>query len=158
MFDQPLPSSKDVRDLLSDLLGRDVTVAQEDAPATAPAADSTVAVYRDDARNLVAIVVTDLALSGHLGAALALMSKDTVAEAVADRSLPAVLAENAREVLSIVGTLFNGHRPVRLADVHLPGEAVPMQISAHSTALGRRRMDLDVAVPGYGSGQMSVVV
>lgn len=158
MYDQPLPSTKDVRDLLQDLLTREVTVAQDDETATMPAADSTVAVYRDDARNLVAIVITDLALSGHLGAALSLMSREVAGQALADRSLPAPLAENVHEVLSVVGTLFNGHRAVRLTDVHLPGEPLPTQVSEQTAALGRRRMDIEVTVAGYGTGQMSVVI
>lgn len=157
MSDSPLPSAKDVRDLLHDLLVRDVAVTQEDRPTAGTPATSTVAVYHDDARDIAAIVVVDLALSSFLGAALALISKDTAEQAVADRSLPELLAENLREVLSIVGTLFNTHVPVRLSDVHLPTEPVPMRVAERATSFGHRRMDLAVTVPGYGVGQMSVV-
>jgi hypothetical protein len=160
MNEIPLPSAKAVRDLLSELFGRDVDVAQSDLPAE-PRLDprSTVAVYRDDAKNTAGVVTADLTLSTYLAAGLSLVSKDSADEAVSAGTLPATYAENVREVLSIVGTLLNSpvSRAVRMGAIHLPGEPVPFRVSDRAVATGRR-LDLQVSISGYGSGQMSVVV
>lgn len=153
-----LPAAKVVRDLLHDLLGREVTITQQDRPPAVPPPESAVAVYRDDAGYAAAVVVADLALSAYAGAGLALMGKDIADQAIVGRSLPPLLAENLHEVLNIVGALFNTHRPVRLSTVHLPGEMAPMQVSDQAASFGRPRIDLDVSISGYGTGQMSVVL
>ena len=77
-----LPAAKDVRDMLSGLLGKDVTVAPG-GPVT-PTADApvAVAVYVDPHMAVNAICVMDLGASAYTGAALALLPPGGAQDAV----------------------------------------------------------------------------
>jgi hypothetical protein len=158
MTDVPIPATKQLRDLLGDLYGREVEVSPLDDASAKLDPRATVASYHDDARNTVAVVTTDFPLSVNLAAGLALANREIAAEVAAGDSLPDDYAESVREVLSIVGTLFNSPaRAVRFHDMHAPGTPVPPRVASFATATGRR-LDVKVAVNGYGSGTMSVVV
>lgn len=158
MHEVPLPSTKSVRDLLSDLFGREIELTPLDI--TDPVLDhrSSVAVYRDDAKNTAAVVTADLTLSAYLSAALALLNRDAAEEVAAEGALPQSYLENLHEILSILGTLFNvgSPRSVRLADMHAPGQQLPPRVSELAVARGRR-LDVTVSIPGYGSGRMALV-
>lgn len=158
MAESQLPTVKAVHDLLGDLFGRvvDVTAQVVLEPTLAPT--TSVGVYRDEAKNTVAVVTADLALAAHLSAGLALTSKDGADEIVAKKVLPDASAETLHEILNIMGSLLNGPTTphVQLHAVHWPGEPVPPLVSSRATATGSR-LDLTVSVPGYGSGQMSIV-
>jgi hypothetical protein len=158
MHQVPLPSTKAVRDLLSDLLGREVDLAPIDVIDPVLDHRSAVGVYHDEARNTAAVVTADLALSAYLAAALALLNKEAADEVAADAALPESYLENLHEILNIVGTLFNAEspRPVRLADMHGPGQQVPPRVADLAIARGRR-LDVTVSIPGYGSGHMALV-
>ena len=153
-----LPSAKAVRELLSDLLARDVELTTSDEAPSALPRGTSVGVYRDDARNIVAVVTVDLTLSTYLAAALALSSKEAAEEVAESGTLTPIYRENLHEVLNIVGTLFNGEsaRHVRLHELHTPGEPLPPAAAAFATAFGSR-VDLDVSIPGYGAGRLGVV-
>lgn len=159
MSSSALPTPKDVRDLLSDLLGRQVEVVAHDAPATPLAAGTTVGVYHDDRHNTVAVVTADLSLSAHLAAAIALTTKDGAEEAVRNRCLPATYTENLHEVLNVLGTLFNGPSTpaTRLDAMHAPGEPVPPRTAELAGRTGHR-VDMAVSIPAYGSGELGVVM
>jgi hypothetical protein len=159
MADTLLPTSKSVRDLLSDLFGREVEVAERAVLDPELHPGSSVGVYRDDAKNTAAVVTADLALSVYLAAALGLTSKEAADEAVSTGALSDSYAENLHEILNIISGLFNapGRRHVALHAVHGPGESLVPRVSTFATAVGSR-LDLTVSVPGYGSGAMALVV
>jgi hypothetical protein len=154
-----LPTSKDVRDLLTDLLGRDVDVAPADPWAPSDTERGAHAVYVDDRTGTAAVVCTDLALSAFAGAAIGLIPKGGAMACVEDRELSTMVGENLYEVLNVVAALFNaaGVPHVKLYAVHQPGELPPSDVSAIARALGRR-LDLRVSVAGYGAGHLAVVL
>lgn len=159
MSTSTLPTVKDVRDLLGDLLGRPVEVTVDDAPPADLDPRASIGVYQDDWHNITAVVITDLTLSAHLAAALALTSKDAADDVVSSGSLDAAHAENLHETLNVLGTLFNrpGGRSTRLVAMHAPGEPVPPRPAALAST-GGRRLAVTVSIPGYGSGQMALVM
>lgn len=159
MAEIQLPTVKAVHDLLNDIFGRDVDVVAQAVFEPKLAPDASVGVYRDEAKNLVAVVVADLALSAYLAAGLALTSKNDAEETVRKGMLPGSSAETMHEILNIMSTLFNdtSSRHVRFHALHPPKEPVPPLVSARATTTGRR-LDVTVSVPGYGSGQMSLVL
>ena len=69
-----LPAAKDVRDLLADLLGRDVQVTTG-GPMVDPDVDfgAMVGVYVDRNVRLAALVLLDIDLASRTGAAIALL-------------------------------------------------------------------------------------
>jgi hypothetical protein len=154
-----LPVPKEIRDLLTDLLGREVALSPSAPLAPTPKNPCTLGVYVDDQLQVTALVGFDLALSAHAGAAIGLVPAAGAEAAIDEGILNDTLRENVYEVLNIAASLFNvdGATHLRLYDVHHAGVAVPPDILVKSLTLGRRE-DLAVDVPGYGSGRLSVVL
>lgn len=153
-----LPTEAAVRDLLSMMVGKDVAVKYSATPLVDPASTGAVARYDDDEGVLRALASCDLLVANALGAALALVPKGRVLEAVKGRAVPPDFAENLHEVFNVGANFFNApDRPhVRLTTMHTPPGAVPGDLLTR-LAGSPSRLDLQVDVPGYGRGTMTVV-
>ncbi|WP_019136096.1 hypothetical protein [Cellulomonas massiliensis] len=154
----PLPSAKDVRELVEGLVGREVTVTTGGAMVD-PAGGALVGVYVDRRMRLVAMVLLDLPLAAGVGAALGLVPARAAAEAVELRELPTNLSENAAEVLNVTASLFNaeGAPHVRLDRVYQPFEPLASDLTPWVLSYVRRT-DLTMEVAGYGEGAFSLLV
>ena len=154
-----LPLPKQLRDLLADLLGRDVTL--EPAPPYAPGPDTpaSVAVYVDDSLRISALIACDLAFSAYAGAAIGLVPPGGAQAAIDDGKLTDTLSENLYEVLNIAASMFNvaGADHLRLHALHPAGPPLDPQLRISTLTLGRRE-DLRVEVAGYGAGALSIVL
>jgi hypothetical protein len=154
-----LPPTMAVRDMLLDMLGRDVTVAPSEPWAPTLSDPGAVAAYIDDESRLRALISCDLELAVALGSSIALIPAKTAANSVEEGRMTPDMADNLSEVLNIFSALFN--RPswphVRLYLVYLPGEPPPADLSAQARLLGKRE-DLKIEVSGYGSGRLSLVI
>jgi hypothetical protein len=154
-----LPAPKQLRDLLADLLDRDVTLAPTTPYAPGPTTPASVAVYVDDSLRIRAAMICDLPLSAYAGAAIGLVPPGGADAAVGDGALTDTLRDNLSEVLNIAASVFNvpGAEHLRLHELHPAGPPLQPQVRLHALTLGRRE-DLAVDVPGYGSGVLSVVL
>jgi len=154
-----LPSTKEIRDLLTELLDREIQVAPSSPLAPTGKTPCTVAVYVDDTLQVTSVIAFDLALSAHAGAAIGLVPVAGAQAAIEDGILTDTLRDNVYEVLNIAASLFNkdGATHVRLYDAHHIGNPLPGDVLARALTLGRRE-DLAVEVGGYGSGRLSVVL
>lgn len=152
------PGAADVRELLTGLLGRDVTLEPSDGFTGDAATGSTFAVYVDDQLTTRAVAVVDLPLSAYAGAAVGLLPAGGAQDAVAEGELTPILKENLAEVLNVMAALLNeeGRPHVKLADVHHVGSWPSPQVCSDAAALGRR-LDLTVTIPLYGAGRLSIV-
>ena len=152
-----LPASLAIRNLLEDLLGRDVTVNPADPPVVADLKRTVTAVYIDDSTRMVAVIGLDLALAAYAGAALGLMPVGGAQDCLEDGTLSPMLAENVGELFNVLTSLLNreGGPHVRLYKVYQPPEPLPNDAQAQLLALGNRS-DLLVEVARYGKGRMSV--
>lgn len=154
-----LPVPKQIRDLLAELLDREVTLSPSAPLAPTPKNPCTIGVYVDDLLQVTSLIAFDLSLSAHAGAAIGLVPVGGAEAAIEEGILNDTLRDNLYEVLNIAASLFNveGATHVRLYDVHHAGVPVPPDVLARSLTLGRRE-DLAVDVAGYGSGRLSVVM
>lgn len=152
-----IPASLAVRNLLEDLLGREVTVTPADPVVAKDLPGTVVAVYVGDHLKLAAVLGLDLSLAAYAGAALGLLPAGGAEDAIEEKNLPPALAENVRELCNILTSLLNreGAPHVKLDRVLLPGEPVPNDAAAHLLAIGRR-LDLGVQVARYGGGRLSL--
>jgi hypothetical protein len=148
-----------VRDMLLDILGRDVKVAPSKPWAPALRDPGAVAVYVDDGMRLRALISCNLELSVALSASIALIPAKTAAACVEDGRLTADMTENLNEVLNILAALFNtpDGPHVKLYALHVPGRQPPADVSGQLRTFGKRA-DLMIEVAGYGSGHMSLVL
>ena len=154
-----LPSTKEIRDLLTGLLGREVSLAPTAPLTPSTSSPRSVAVYVDDHSGVRAVIAGDLDFSARAGAAIALMPAPTADAAIEANGLDATLAENLYEVFNVSASLFNvsGAAHVRLLDLHAAGAAIPAPVQSRLLTLGRRE-DLEVDIAGYGAGRLSVVL
>jgi hypothetical protein len=156
----PLPSALEVREHWEGLVGRDIDVTTG-GPMVDPVLNggALVGVYVDKLLKLSALVLFDLPLAAHLGAAIALVPARTAQTAAEEESLPPALAENAGEILNVTAALFNvGEAPhLKLDQWYAPREALPTDVAPWVLAYVRR-LDLEVEVSGYGKGHASVLV
>lgn len=155
-----LPTRKEIRDLLVDLLGRDVTLNQSAPFAPAPNEPATLGVYVDDHLQTSAVVVCDLAFSAHVGAAIGLVPLAGAEAAIEEQQLTDTIGENLGEVLNIAASLFNApeHDHLKLHDVR-PAAKGGMAINDRFMALTLgRREDLSIDIAGYGHGLFSIIL
>ncbi len=154
-----LPQPKQVRDLLADLLGRDVTLSPSAPYAPGPDTACSVAVYVDDSLRISALIACDLTVSAYAGAAIGLVPIADADAAIAEGRLTETLAENLYEVLNIAASMFNveGADHLRLHVLHPAGPPLDPQMRISTLTLGRRE-DLTVEIAGYGTGVLSVVL
>ncbi|WP_182379543.1 hypothetical protein [Nocardioides sp. WS12] len=154
-----LPQPKQLKDLLADLLGRDVTLSPTTPFAPAPDTAASIAVYVDDQLRISALILCDLAFSAHASAAIGLIPVGGAQAAIDDRKITDAMAENLYEVLNIAASMFNvaGADHLRLHALHPAGPPLDPQLRISALTLGRRE-DLAVDIAGYGSGAVSVVL
>lgn len=153
----PLPARASFRDLIRDLLGRDVQVRPGLAQHLAEDAPAYLAAYRFDDGEVAALAVTDLRLSAAAGAAIAGLPPDeTWIQVQQDNALDEELREFLHEVVNVTSRLFNSPSTphVRFREhVMVPGE-----LSEDIAALALRprvRHDWSVEIDGYGAGTVT---
>jgi hypothetical protein len=154
-----LPAAKDVRDMLTGLIGKDVAVSPG-GPVT-PTADEpvAVAVYVDPHLAVNALCVMDLGAAAYTGAALALLPPGGAQDAVEeDRELTTMLVEALHEVVNVLAALFNvpGAPHSKLHRLYAPGDDLPGDVIGMLANFNR--LDLAIQVPGYGKGAISLVL
>ena len=154
-----LPAPKEVRDLLGDLLDRQVDLKPAPPFGVSPSYPASIASYVDDSLIVRALVAVDLPLSAHIGAALALVPAGQAVALVEEGRLDGPVAEGLREVFNIMASLFNAPNALhlRLHASYVSGEALPHDVRARTQVLGHRA-DFHVAVGGYGAGRAAVVL
>ena len=154
-----LPQPKQLRDLFTELLGRDVLLEPAVPFAPGPDTPASVAVYVDDQLRIRALIACDLEFSAHAGAAIGLVPVTGAQAAIDDGKLTDILAENLYEVLNIAASTFNvlGADHLKLHALHPAGPPLDPQLRISTLTLGRRE-DLAVDIAGYGAGLLSVVL
>jgi hypothetical protein len=152
-----LPASLAVRNLLEDLLGRDVNVNPGDPLSADDLPTATIAIYTDPAQQIHGVLGLQLSLAANVGAALGLLPPGAAEDSIDEKQLFPNLAENVFELCNVLTSLLNreGAPHVKLHQVIYPGMPLPNDARAHLLALGRR-LDLTVEVARYGKGKFSL--
>ncbi|SFF63890.1 hypothetical protein [Blastococcus tunisiensis] len=154
-----LPAPKDVRDMLTGLVGKPVAVDAGGPVTPTPDKPVSVAVYVDPQMAINALCVMDLGASAYTGAALALLPPGGAQDAVEeDGELTGMLVEALHEVVNVLSALFNvpGAPHSKLHKLYAPGEDLPGDIEGMLANFNR--LDLAIEVPGYGKGGISLVL
>src|SRR6476661_24403 len=154
-----LPAAKDVRDMLSGLVGKEVTVSPGAPVTPEPNRPVTVAIFTAPDMSVNALCVMDLGASAYTAAALALLPPGGAQDAVEeDKELSPMLLEALHEVVNVLSALFNtpGAPHSKLNKLVPDGDDVPGDIAG--MLAGFNRLDLALEVPGYGKGALSLVL
>jgi hypothetical protein len=154
-----LPAAKDVRDMISGLVGKEVSVSPGAPVTPEPNRPVTIAIYTAPDMSVNALCVMDLGASAYTAAALALLPPGGAQDAVEeDKELSPMLLEALHEVVNVLSALFNtpGAPHSKLDKLVPDGEDVPGDIAG--MLAGFNRIDLTIEVPGYGKGAISFVL
>jgi hypothetical protein len=154
-----LPAAKDVRDMLSSLVGKEVSVSPGAPVTPEPNRPVTVAIFTAPDMSVNALCVMDLGASAYTAAALALLPAGGAQDAVEeDKELSPMLLEALHEVVNVLSALFNtpGAPHSKLNRLVADGEDVPGDVAG--MLAGFNRLDLTIEVPGYGKGALSLVL
>jgi hypothetical protein len=143
--------------LLSELLGRSVTSKNIPPYPASSVARRMVAVFEADDQSVVSVCVCDLAFAAYLGAALAMIPAGAAKESLAAGKCEAALIENFAEILNIGRQWFQkqGHH-ILPPQLYLAGQPIPPNVAAILSG-AKSRVDAEVTIPGYGSGQLCIV-
>ena len=118
-----------------------------------------MAIYTAPDLSVNALCVMDLAASAYTAGALALLPpggcQDSVEE---DKELSPMQLEALHEVVNVLSALFNtpGAPHSKLNKLVEDGEDVPGDVAGLLASFNR--LDLEIEVPGYGKGGLSLVV
>jgi hypothetical protein len=154
-----LPATKDVKDMLSALLGKNVGVLPGAPVTPTPTEPVAVAVFVSPTLSVNALCVMDLGAAAYTAGALALLPPGGCQDAVEeDRELTPVLAEALHEVVNVLSALFNtpGAPHSRLDALYTPGQDLPGDVVGLLPSFNR--LDVAIEVPGYGKGALSLVI
>ena len=154
-----LPAAKDVRDMLSGLVGKEVSVSPGAPVTPEPNRPVTVAIFTAPDMSVNALCVMDLGASAYTAAALALLPPGGAQDAVEeDKELSPMLLEALHEVVNVLSALFNtpGAPHSKLNRLVADGEDIPGDIAGMLANFNR--IDLAIEVPGYGKGALSLVL
>ena len=154
-----LPAAKDVRDMLSGLVGKEIAVSPGAPVTPEPNRPVTVAIYTAPDMSVNGLCVMDLGASAYTAAALALLPPGGAQDAVEeDKELSPMLLEALHEVVNVLSALFNtpGAPHSKLNKLVADGEGIPGDVAG--MLAGFNRIDLALEVPGYGKGGLSLVL
>lgn len=155
----PFPKPESIRQIISDLLGREITVVAGDTLTLERDTPAVVSDYVADDGAIAAICMTDLRLSNALGAALTMVPPAQVDDVVKKWVIDEMNLENLAEIVNIMARLFNSDDCMHMKwnKAHtLPGQLPDETAELMKSPLARR--DFDVTVDEYGSGKLVVLV
>lgn len=144
--------------LLTSLLGRNVTAKKAAPYPNTPRDPRIVATYMDDCGRVISICVCDLPFVANAGAALLMLPVSTAQECIAAREWSPDMLENLGEILNICRQCFQGPgRHVAAQHIYTSVKDMPAAV-IYTVSSPRQRVDLELAIAGYGSGRLSIVM
>jgi len=154
-----LPQAEIVGQLLGALLGDGVTAKNASPLDLRAAASAWIGVYAADDGTLQLLIVSDLSLAANAGAALSMIPAGVAKDSVRSGTLPENIKDNFGEILNILGGSFNapGRPHVIFQKLYPSGPNLPPPVAAVLAQPGER-LDLEIAIAGYGSGKATLLV
>lgn len=143
---------------LSDLVCKKVTGQETDAVDLSSEATFVRGTYLGDLQP-GALFFMDVGLAASLGAALVMMPAGLVKESVQEENLLPMLVDLSYEVLNVISRFINraGGVHYKLREQVLPGQPLPAGFAGVLDSASAR-VDLSLAVDGYASGVLTVLV
>jgi hypothetical protein len=153
----PLPIQEDVRDLLSDLLGRQV-LAVKGEPLALDHEPGVVGSYVTGDDTVCALAAADIDFACRSGAALSMVPVVVAEESLRAGRISESLLDNTHEVINIASRLVNSPLSphLRLARLYVTPGDLPDEIESLLARPAARR-DFAVTIDGYGAGRISLM-
>lgn len=150
-----LPDLQSIKNVLTDLIGKDVQIKEGPQTRLPPTAPFVLALYKSPATKTAVAALCDLPFATYGGAALSMIPKGAAEESLRSGKLSDMLAENFHEILNVLTTTLNhsGAERYALSQVILPPEKLAAPITK-GLATSRERRNAEISIEKYGSGQL----
>lgn len=156
----PVPTPAALSDLVASLLGSSVTIEKASPPDEEDFEKALVADFVTENGEVGAAVLADLGGAAALGAALTSMPAAIVEKVRQSGELDdETIIDNFGEIANVLGQAFNTQDTphVRWRSVHKVPDDVSDEVGALIAEPAGRR-DLGLAIEGYGSGRLAILV
>ena len=150
-----MPIPEDIRDFLSDLLGKPVAVSKGQKLSFDDPTRFVTGVYIEDDGTLGGACIADLSLAASAGAALAMMPTVVAKESVEAGELSEGLRDNFYEVANILSRLLNGPSVPHLRISELAAGVPDQVMELSGKAAGLKHYN--VTIVDYAGGSMSLL-
>jgi len=151
-----LPTTAVVARILTGVLGKQVTATKAPVPMNMKIkAPRVFGVYRDREKPITCVCVCDLPLSAYAGGAMLTFPACTINDSLKAGNLEEGLLDTMQEILNICAQFFNDYGRQVFREIHTGPEKLPEDVGPALNAPAAR-IDLSIAIAGYGSGQMAV--
>ena len=150
-----MPIPEDIRDFLSDLLGKPVAVSKGQKLSFDDPTRFVTGVYIEDDGTLGGACIADLSLAASAGAALAMMPTVVAKESVDAGELSEGLRDNFYEVANILSRLLNGPSVPHLRISELAAGVPDQVMELSGKAAGLKHYN--VTIVDYAGGSMSLL-
>jgi hypothetical protein len=153
-----LPEPEALGDLLTGLVGEEVGVAAKSEPVR-PQELVLVGAWRDDAGLDRLLCGFDVKLANFLGAALAMIPSAAALDEIKAKRVSDDVFENVKEICNIASGAINqeGSVHLKLGEMFRAGADLPSELT-NTFKSPQNRLDLEVDVPGYGSGKLAIAL
>ena len=150
-----MPIPEDIRDFLSDLLGKPVAVSKGQKLSFDDPTRFVTGIYIEDDGTLGGACIADLSLAASAGAALAMMPTVVAKESVDAGELSEGLRDNFYEVANILSRLLNGPSVPHLRISELAAGVPDQVMELSGKAAGLKHYN--VTIVDYAGGSMSLL-
>ena len=150
-----MPIPEDIRDFLSDLLGKPVAVSKGQKLSFDDPTRFVTGIYIEDDGKLGGACIADLSLAASVGAALAMMPTVVAKESVDAGELSEGLRDNFYEVANILSRLLNGPSVPHLRISELAAGVPDQVMELSGKAAGLKHYN--VTIVDYAGGSMSLL-
>ncbi len=153
---QALELQTRLRNIAEELLGRQVAAKKATAFEPSAAKPAAVAIYGTESGPPLGLVVCELTLAAHLGAALSMMPAGAAETAARSKKLDGNLLENFQEVCNIWAQLFTESREERVVLQRIEPSITQLPAALKPPAVTvSLRADATLEIDRYGGGAIS---
>ena len=154
-----IPPAIEIEELLTTLLDLDVEVK---TISKVPYANKDVCVLglmKKETNHLGAVVIGDRYFANFIGASLTRMHADSARRDIKGSTITEATLENIEEVFSVLANNLNARGAPHLILHQTRKESVPLPGPLGKVVdVAPNRIDLQINIPGYGKGTMTLVL
>jgi hypothetical protein len=152
-----LPAIGVMSRLLTETVGRDVTVTKMPPLDLRSKAPKVYGVCRDADRSLSCLLVCDLPFCAYTGGAMLLFPLFAITDAIRTGEFEEDMFDAVREILNICTQMFNEHGHQVLQQVCTTSQELPEEAAAVLRSPAGR-LDVSVSVAGGGDGRITMLI
>jgi hypothetical protein len=154
-----IPPAVEIEELLTTLLDLDVEVKTITKVAYKANDVCVLGLFKKEENHLGAVVVGDRYFANFIGASLSRMAADSARRDIKNAMITDTMLENVEEVFTVFANNLNARGAPHLVLHQTRKDTIPLPGPLSKVVdVAPNRIDLQVAIPGYGKGTMTLAL